>query len=73
MIRKIKDLIVSSYVHRVFNELDPEAIKNAFHRNFAIFPAKGEELDRYEIENWIASVTKKSISTSSRSSIVLNF
>jgi hypothetical protein len=51
MIRKIKELIVSSYVHRVFNELDPEAMKKAIHEDFAIFPTKDEELDCYEIED----------------------
>jgi hypothetical protein len=58
-VETIKELIISGYVHGAFNELNPEAMKEAFHPDFAIFSAKGEELSRYEIEDWIASVTKR--------------
>ena len=58
-VKAIKELVVSSYVHGAFNELNPEAMKEAFHPDFAIFSAKGDALDRYEIADWIASVTKR--------------
>ena len=30
-----------------------------FHKDFAIFSAKGEELSRYEIADWVAGVRKR--------------
>ena len=56
---EIKQLVESSYVHGAFNELDPEAMANGFHKDFAIFSAKGEELSRYEIADWVSSVKKR--------------
>ncbi len=56
---EIKDLVKSAYVHGAFNELNPEAMANGFHKDFAIFSAKGEELSRYEIEDWVAGVKKR--------------
>ena len=56
---EIKDLIEASYIHGAFNELNPEAMANGFHKDFAIFSAKGEELSRYEIEDWVAGVKKR--------------
>jgi len=56
---EIKALIESSYVHGAFNELNPEAMANGFHKDFAIFSAKGEELSRYEIADWVNGVKKR--------------
>ena len=35
-VEKIKELVVTSYVHGAFNELNPEAMAKAFHKDFAI-------------------------------------
>ena len=56
---EIKALIESSYIHGAFNELNPEAMTNGFHKDFAIFSAKGEELSRYEIADWVNGVKKR--------------
>ncbi len=56
---EIKQLVESAYVHGAFNELNPETMANGFHKDFAIFSAKGEELSRYEIEDWVGSVKKR--------------
>ena len=56
---EIKDLIELAYIHGAFNELNPEAMANGFHQDFAIFSAKGEALSRYEIEDWVGSVKKR--------------
>lgn len=58
-VEAIKELVLTSYVHGAFNELNPEAMKEAFHPDFAIFSAKGDELARYEIEDWVESVSKR--------------
>ena len=55
----VEDLVLTSYVHGAFNELDPDAMANGFHPDFAIFSAKGEELSRYEISSWVESVRKR--------------
>lgn len=52
-------LVEKCYIHGAFNELDPEAMANGFHKDFAIFSADGEVLKRYEIESWVASVEKR--------------
>ena len=56
---EIKELVSKSYIHGAFNELNPEAMVNGFHKEFAIFSSKGEELSRYEIEDWVAGVKKR--------------
>ena len=56
---EIKELVEGAYIHGAFNELNPEAMANGFHKDFAIFSAKGEELSRYEIEDWVAGVKKR--------------
>lgn len=57
--RAIEELILSSYVHGAFNELDPDAMRAGFHPEFAIFSAKGEELGRYPIATWADGVAKR--------------
>ena len=55
----VKELITKSYVHGAFNELNPEAMLNGFHPDFAIFSADGEKLARYEIKTWAEGVKKR--------------
>lgn len=57
--RAIKELIETSYVNGAFNDLNPDAMEAAFHPDFAIFSAKGEDLARYEIADWVKSVRKR--------------
>ncbi len=55
----IKELILKCYVNGAFNSLDPDAMSNGFHPDFAIFSAKGEEIRKYPIANWVASTQKR--------------
>ncbi|MEM1319803.1 MAG: nuclear transport factor 2 family protein [Bacteroidota bacterium] len=48
----IKDLILKSYVHGAFNELNPEEMRKGFHPDFAIFSANGEDIRKYPIAKW---------------------
>lgn len=56
---QIKELITKSYVHGAFNELNPDAMRNGFHQDFAIFSAKGEEISKYPIATWAEGVAKR--------------
>ena len=56
---EIKALVEKAYIHGAFNELNPEAMAAGFHKDFAIFSAKGEDLNRYEIATWVASVKER--------------
>jgi len=55
----VEQLILDSYVHGAFNELNPDAMLTGFHPDFAIFSADGEKLGRYEIETWAEGVRKR--------------
>ncbi len=55
----VKELITKSYVHGAFNELNPDAMLNGFHPDFAIFSAKGEEISKYPIGTWAESVRER--------------
>jgi len=55
----VEELVFDSYVNGAFNDLDPDAMAAGFHPDFAIFSAKGEELQRYEISTWISGVRKR--------------
>ena len=57
--QEVKDLVKTAYLHGAFNELNPDAMAAGFHKDFAIFSAKGEELSRYEIADWVAGVRKR--------------
>ena len=57
--KAIKELVEKAYVNGAFNDLDPDAMEAAFHPDFAIFSTKGEELARYEIDDWVSSVRKR--------------
>ena len=55
----VEDLILKSYVHGAFNELNPDAMLKGFHPDFAIFSPDGEKLARYEISTWAEGVRKR--------------
>jgi hypothetical protein len=55
----VKEVIMDGYVHGAFNELNPEAMAETFHKDFAIFSANGEEISRYPISNWIEGTKRQ--------------
>lgn len=55
----VKKVVLESYVNGAFNELDVEAMQKGFHQEFAIYSAKGEELGKYPIADWIAVTAKR--------------
>ena len=57
--QEVKELVLKSYVHGAFNELNPEAMKKGFHSDFAIFSADGEKISKYPIEVWANGVAKR--------------
>ena len=58
-VEAIQSLLLESYVHGAFNELDPDAMKRGFHEDFAIFSADGESIRRYPIANWVENTAKR--------------
>ncbi len=56
---EIKDVIMTGYVHGAFNELNPDAMKQTFHKDFAIFTTDGEKLNRYEISDWVKRTAER--------------
>ncbi len=57
--KEVKELILKSYVHGAFNELNPDAMRKGFHPDFAIFSADGEKISRYPIDVWANGVEKR--------------
>ncbi|MEO1255233.1 MAG: nuclear transport factor 2 family protein, partial [Bacteroidota bacterium] len=55
----VKKLVYKAYINGAFNELDTDAMRKGFHKDFSIYTANGEELRKYEIADWIASKEKK--------------
>lgn len=55
----IKKVILTSYVHGAFNELNPDAMREGFHPDFAIFSAEGEDIKKYPIATWAEGVAKR--------------
>lgn len=55
----VKEVIMNGYVHGAFNELNPVAMAETFHKDFAIFSANGEEISRYPISNWIEGTKRQ--------------
>lgn len=58
-IEAIKEVILTSYVHGAFNELNPDAMREGFHPDFAIFSAEGEDIKKYPIATWAEGVAKR--------------
>ena len=54
--KAIKTLIETSYIHGAFNDLDPDAMRNGFHPEFAIFSAKGDSIQKYPIDAWATRI-----------------
>jgi len=54
----VEKVIKESYFNGAFNGLDTESMRKGFHPDFAIFSAKGTELDRYPIDTWIKGIEK---------------
>ena len=55
----IETVIKASYFNGAFNDLDPQAMRQGFHPEFAIFSADGEDLGRYPIDAWIMGIEKR--------------
>jgi hypothetical protein len=55
----VRDVITKAYFHGAFNDQDTAAMARGFHKDFAIFSARGEELSRYEIGEWIDGIKKR--------------
>ena len=55
----VKELILTSYVHGAFNELNAEAMLTGFHEDFAIYSPKGEKISKYPIKVWAEGVAKR--------------
>jgi hypothetical protein len=56
---EVEDVVLKSYIHGAFNEMNYKDMKAGFHPDFAIFSADGEELKRYEIEDWVNRTREK--------------
>jgi len=56
---EVRRVVEDSYIHGAFNELDPDAMRNGFHPDFAIFSADGEKIKRYPIDVWAAGVAQR--------------
>lgn len=61
-VEAIQSMLLESYVHGAFNELDPEALERGFHEDFAIFSADGESIRRYPIAEWVEGTAKRKAS-----------
>ena len=55
----IEAMVLKSYIHGAFNELNPDAMRQGFHPDFAIFSADGEKLAKYPIATWADGVAKR--------------
>ncbi|MEP1033741.1 nuclear transport factor 2 family protein [Ekhidna sp.] len=55
----VKKVVFESYVNGAFNELDAESMEKGFHKDFSIYTAKGEEISKYPIADWVAGVRKR--------------
>lgn len=55
----VKELVLKSYVHGAFNALNPQAMRDGFHEDFAIFSPKGEQISKYPIATWAQGVEDK--------------
>jgi Putative lumazine-binding len=55
-VESIKTLIKKSYFNGAFNALDTKAMAEGFHSDFLLYTAKGEELQKLPIKEWIASI-----------------
>lgn len=56
---EIREVILTGYVNGAFNALDPQAMGDTFHNEFAIFSTDGENLNRYPIAVWRDNVAAR--------------
>lgn len=61
-VAEVKAVIERCYVNGAFNDLDPTAMREGFHGDFAIFSAKGEAISRYPIAEWTGNVEARKAS-----------
>ena len=54
--KKIKELLQNGYLNGALNKMNTEAMRQAYHPDFAIFFAEGNELKKLTLENWIVMV-----------------
>ena len=55
----VEKVITASYFNGAFNDLDTESMRKGFHPEFAIFSARGNEINRYPIDTWIKGIEKR--------------
>ncbi len=55
----VKALVLKSYVHGAFNELDADAMRAGFHEDFAIYSPNGEAIRKYYRSTWADGVGKR--------------
>ena len=55
----VKSLVLGAYVNGAFNKLDAESMEQGFHKDFAIYSPKGDEISKYKIADWVAGVKKR--------------
>ena len=55
----VRQVVETSYINGAFNALDPDAMRDGFHPDFAIFWAEGEDIGRYPIGVWAEGVAKQ--------------
>jgi hypothetical protein len=58
-VEEIREVLLKGYVHGAFNELDPDAMAETFHEDFAIFSPNGNEISRYPISRWVESTRQR--------------
>ena len=56
---EIEETVLKAYIHGAFNELNPDAMSEGFHPDFAIFSADGENISKYPIASWVDGVRKR--------------
>ncbi len=56
---EVEKVIQESYFNGAFNDLDTVSMRKGFHPDFAIFSAKGNEINRYPIDTWIKGIEKR--------------
>lgn len=54
----VRKVVEDSYANGAFNKLDTDAMEKGFHRDFAIFTPKGEDIGRYPIKAWLESTKR---------------
>lgn len=55
----VKKVVFEAYINGAFNELDAASMEKGFHKDFSIYSAKGEEISKYPIADWVDGVKKR--------------